>query len=144
MLPLDRSRIFTLEYIQFLLLLSVFLARDRQWTALTVKLRAETVVVSALDAFDFPDDTAPRRLAQLILLVHPEALLFELMEVFEFSLPFPDNQELLGIRLNREGVLPILLQVLVLVLRETQSGKLTRGVAYLWASDQATLWPCSI
>ena len=81
------------------------------------------MAMSALNVFNFSNDSASRRLARLLLFVHPQAFLFQFMEVFEFPLSFSNNKKFLCVALNCEGVLSVLLKVDVLVLGEAERGQ---------------------
>ena len=78
------------------------------------------MAMSALNVFDFSNDSASCRLARLLLFVHPQALLFQLMKVFEFPLSFPNNKKFLSVALNCKGVLSVLLKIDILVLGEAE------------------------
>ena len=120
LLSLDGSSVLLLEDVELLLLRCLVLAYDRQRTSASVELRTHAMAVPAFDVTNLPNDSTSCWSAGLLLLVHSEALLLELVEVLEFSLPLADHQELLSLRLDCEWVLSILLEVDILVFCEAE------------------------
>jgi hypothetical protein len=81
----------------------------------------------ALDISNFSDNAPSRWSTHLFFFIDSKSLLFQLVEILELPLSLTDNKELLSIyrlffvaaALNGEWILPVLLEIDVLVLRQT-------------------------